>query len=38
LPQNEQWQRNTRHKNRKIENVHSKDEIEQLGEKKGPKP
>jgi hypothetical protein len=29
------WLRNPRHKNLKIENEHRKDEIEQLGEKRG---
>ena len=29
------WLRKPRHKNRKIENVHRKDEIEQSGEKRG---
>jgi hypothetical protein len=35
LPNNQQWQRNPLHKNRKVKNVHRKDEIEQLGGEKG---
>jgi hypothetical protein len=30
--------RDPRHKNRKVKNVQSKDDIEQLGEKKEPEP
>jgi hypothetical protein len=33
LPNNEQWQRNPRHKYWKIETVYHEDKIEQVGEK-----